>query len=189
VYHGFITSGDQKMSKSLGNVINPLDLVKEYGPEPVRYFLLRHVHPFEDSDVTLEKIKEAYNAGLANGLGNLASRILTLSEKYLEKCPEIPEQTDLAEYFGFFEKFDVKQAADHAWEKISELDKFIQMTEPFKVIKINETQGKKLISDMVVRLYEIARMLAPLLPETSETLKTLIKENKKPATPLFLRRD
>ena len=189
VYHGFITSGDQKMSKSLGNVINPLDLVKEYGPEPVRYFLLRHVHPFEDSDVTEEKIKEAYNANLANGLGNLASRILTLAEKYLEKCPKIPEQTDFNEYFGFFEKFDVQAAADRVWEKISELDKFIQTTEPFKVIKISETEGKKLISDLVVRLYEIARMLNPLLPNTSETLKNLIKENKKPAAPLFLRRD
>ncbi|MDP9249729.1 MAG: methionine--tRNA ligase [bacterium] len=189
VYHGFITSGGQKMSKSLGNVINPLDLVKEYGTDAVRYFLLRHVSPFDDSDVTLGGVKEAYNANLANGLGNLASRILTLAEKYLEKCPALSETTDPVEYFGFFEKFDVKAAADHTWEKISELDKFIQITEPFKVIKINETQGKKLISDMVVRLYEIAQMLNPLLPETGEILKNLIKENKKPSQPLFLRRD
>jgi methionyl-tRNA synthetase len=188
VYHGFITSGGQKMSKSLGNVINPLELARDYGPEAVRYFLLRHVNSFEDSDVTPESFKESYNAGLANGLGNLASRILTLAEKYLDKCPAIPEETDFTEYFGFFEKFDVKAAADHVWEKISELDKFIQITEPFKVIKINETEGKKLISDLVGRLYEIARMLNPLLPGTSETLKNLIKENKKPAKPLFMRK-
>jgi methionyl-tRNA synthetase len=189
VYHGFITSGGQKMSKSLGNVINPLDLVNEYGTDAVRYFLLRHVSPFEDSDVTPEGIKEAYNANLANGLGNLASRILTLSEKYLEKCPEIPEKSDFTEYFNSFEKFDVKSATDYIWNEIGELDKFIQETEPFKVIKVDEAKGKELISGMVVRLYKIARALNPIMPETNVTLKKLIKANKKPEAPLFLRKD
>jgi methionyl-tRNA synthetase len=189
VYHGFINSGGQKMSKSLGNVINPFDLVKEYGGEAVRYFLLRHVHPFEDSDVTLDKIKEIYNANLANGLGNLTSRILTLSEKYLDKCPEIPEKSDFSEYFGFFEQFDIKQAADYVWNEIGELDKFIQETEPFKVVKVDEKKGKELITDMVLRLYRIARMLNPIMPETNVVLKKLIKENKKPDQPLFLRKD
>ena len=78
------------MSKSLGNVINPAEMVAEYDTEALRYFLLREISSFEDSPFTKERFKEAYNSGLANGLGNLASRILTLSEKYLEKCPEIP---------------------------------------------------------------------------------------------------
>jgi len=189
VYHGFITSGGQKMSKSLGNVINPLDLVNEYGTDAMRYFLLRHVHPFEDSDVTLEGIKEAYNAGLANGLGNLASRILTLSEKYLEKCPEIPEKSDFKDYFSFYEKFNIKEAVDYVWQEIGILDKYIQETEPFKVIKVDEQKGRELISEMVVRLYIIARMLNPIMPETNEKLKKLIRENKKPEAPLFLRKD
>jgi methionyl-tRNA synthetase len=66
------------MSKSLGNVISPSDLINEYGTEAVRYFLLRHLHPFEDSDFTLERFKEMYNANLANGLGNLVARIMKL---------------------------------------------------------------------------------------------------------------
>ncbi|HEY4512955.1 MAG TPA: methionine--tRNA ligase [Candidatus Paceibacterota bacterium] len=189
VYHGFITSGGQKMSKSLGNVINPLDLVKEYGTDAVRYFLLRHVSSFEDSDVTLEAIKEAYNSGLANGLGNLASRILTLSEKYLETCPAIPDNLIPKEFFEILDTFDTKKATDYVWNKIGELDRFIQETEPFKVIKVDEEKGKKLISDMVVRLYQIARMLNPLMPDTNVTLKKLIRENKKPEVPLFVRKD
>ena len=189
VYHGFITSGGQKMSKSLGNVINPLDLVKEYGTDAVRYFLLRHVSSFEDSDVTLEAIKEAYNSGLANGLGNLASRILTLSEKYLETCPAIPDNLIPKEFFEILDTFDTKKATDYVWNKIGELDRFIQDTEPFKVIKVDEEKGKKLISDMVVRLYQIARMLNPLMPDTNVTLKKLIRENKKPEVPLFVRKD
>lgn len=190
VYHGFITGeGGIKMSKSVGNVVSPDEIVQEYGTDALRYFLLREISPFEDSPFTMERFKEAYNANLANGLGNLASRILTLSEKYLEKCPEIPEKSDFTEFFGFFEKFDIKQAADYIWREIGELDRFIQETEPFKVVKVDEVKGKKLISEMVLRLYQIARMLNPIMPETSITLKKLIKENKKPAQPLFLRKD
>ena len=188
-YHGFINSGGQKMSKSLGNVISPIDLVNEYGTDAVRYYLLRHIHPVEDSDMTLDKFKEAYNANLANGLGNLVSRILTLSQKYLEKCPEIPEKSDFTEYFNFFESFEINKAADYIWNEISELDKYIQATEPFKIIKTDEAKGKELISEMVLRLYRIARMLNPIMPQTNTLIKKLIKENKAPEKPLFARKD
>src|SRR3990172_10269370 len=99
VYHGFITGeGGIKMSKSIGNVINPNEIVKEYGTDALRYFLLREISTFEDSPFTMERFKDAYNAGLANGLGNLTSRILTLSEKYLP-APAGLGKTDLAEQF------------------------------------------------------------------------------------------
>jgi methionyl-tRNA synthetase len=190
VYHGFITGeGGIKMSKSIGNVVNPNEIVKEYGTDALRYFLLREISPFEDSPFTMERFKDAYNANLANGLGNLASRILTLSSKHLPKCPEIPEKHDFSEYFSFFEKFDLKQATDYVWKEIGELDKFIQETEPFKVVKVDEKKGRELISDIVLRLYRIARMLNPIMPETNVLLKKLIKENKKPERPLFLRKD
>src|SRR3989338_5264684 len=190
IYHGFITGeGGIKMSKSLGNVVNPMQIMEEYGVDALRYFLLREISSFEDSPFTMERFKDAYNANLANGLGNLASRILTLSEKYSDKCPNIPEQSDFEEYFKIYETFDIKKAADYVWHKIVELDKKIQATEPFKVVKTDPEKGKKLISEMVVELYVIARMLNPLLPETNVKLKELIKANKKPETPLFLRKD
>ncbi len=190
MYHGFITGeGGIKMSKSIGNVINPNDIANEYGTDALRYFLLREISTFEDSPFTNERFKDSYNANLANGLGNLASRILTLSEKYLEKCPEIPEKSDFSFYFQFFENFEIKQAIDYVWNEIGELDKFIQDTEPFKVIKIDKMKGEELIVSMVIRLYGIARMLSPVLPDTSITLKRLIKTNKKPEQPLFFRKD
>lgn len=189
VVNGFITGeGGIRMSKSLGNGVDPKDVVSEYGTDALRYFLLREVGSFEDSPFTMERFKEAYNSGLANGLGNLTSRILTLSEKYLDKCPEIPEQNDFREYFSFYESFDIKKAADYVWEKITELDKIIQETQPFKVIKNNEAKGKEMIKDLVLKLYAIARMLNPIMSETSVKLKELIKQNKKPETPLFIRR-
>ena len=119
----------------------------------------------------------------------MISRILTLSEKYLDKCPKIPEKSDFTEFFGFFEKFDIKQTMDYIWNEIGELDKFIQKTEPFKVVKVNEKKGKELISDIVIRLYRIAGILNPIMPETNILLKKLIKENKKPEKPLFPRKN
>jgi methionyl-tRNA synthetase len=190
VVDGFITGdGGIRMSKTLGNVVDPRDVVAEYGVDALRYFLLKEVSSFEDSPFTMERFKDAYNSGLANGLGNLVSRIMTLSEKYLEKCPEIPERSDFSEYFSFYEKFDIKQATDFVWSEIASLDKFIQETEPFKVVKVDENKGKELISNMVIRLYTISRMLNPIMPETNTILKKLIKENKKPEKPLFLRKE
>ncbi|MFA6393051.1 MAG: methionine--tRNA ligase [Candidatus Paceibacterota bacterium] len=189
IVNGFITAeGGVRMSKSLGNGVDPKEIVEEYGTDALRYFLLREISSFEDSPFTLERFKDSYNSGLANGLGNLASRILTLSEKYLEKCPEIPEKTDFAEYFEIYENFDLKKATDYVWGKIAELDKVIQETEPFKMVKVDVEKGKEMIKDLVLKLYIIARMLNPLMPETNIKLKQLIKENKKPETPLFLRK-
>jgi methionyl-tRNA synthetase len=190
VVNGFITAeGGVRMSKSLGNGVDPRDIVNEYGTDALRYFLLREVGSFEDSPFTLERFKDSYNSGLANGLGNLASRILTLSEKYLDKCPEISENEDFTEYFKNYEEFDLKKATEFVWEKIGELDKIIQETEPFKVIKVDEVKGKEMIKELVLKLYTITRMLNPLMPETNAKLKKLIKENKKPETPLFLRKE
>jgi len=190
IIDGFITGeGGVKMSKSLNNVVSPDEIIKEYGTDALRYFLLREISSFEDSPFTIERFKEAYNANLANGLGNLISRIMTLAEKHLAKHPKVSEKFDSKEYFNFFDKFDIKQASDYVWHKISELDKYIQETEPFKVIKTDKQKGEKLISDMVASLYEIAVMLNPIIPETSAHLKDLIKENKKPEKPLFMRKD
>ena len=190
VINGFITAdGGLKMSKTLGNGVDPKDVVAEYGTDALRFFLAKEISSFEDSPFTMDRFKDAYNSGLANGLGNLTSRILTLSEKYLEQCPEIPEQSIPQEFFNHLERFDIKQATEFIWNEIQEMDKTIQSTEPFKVVKVDFEKGKELITDLVLRLYTVARMLNPIMPETNTTLKALIKANKKPEQPLFLRKD
>ena len=197
VVNGFITGdGGIRMSKTLGNVIDPRDIVKEYGTDALRYFLLREVSSFEDSPFTIERFKDAYNSGLANGLGNLSSRILTLSEKYLpagntvlgESISDYDESIS-KEFLGYLEEFDIKKAIDFVWDKIQDLDKTIAETSPFKVVKIDEQKGKEMIADLVLNLNKIAQMLIPLLPETAQKISELIKENKKPENPLFLRRE
>jgi methionyl-tRNA synthetase len=188
-YHGFITSGGQKMSKSLGNVIDPLALVQEYGTDAVRYFLARHVHPFEDSDVTPERLKEAYNADLANGIGNLASRIMQLAEKNLDAPIARPEPKEFAqEYTDALRAYEFNRALEYVWSEIQRLDRKIVETEPFKVVKTDTEKGKAMIAELAAELYVVVRMLNPFMPETNAKLKEAILANKKPEN-LFPRKD
>lgn len=190
VVNGHITAdGGIKMSKSLGNVVDPKELSAEYGVDALRYFLLREVSSFEDSPFTKERFKEAYNANLANGLGNLVSRVMKMAENNLEGPVTIPEWEDMSNYFNWLEKFEITKACDYIWNEIGEMDKFIQDNQPFKVVKTEKLAGQKMITDLVVRLYSVARMLNPILPETSTKIKALIKSNKSPEAPLFLRKD
>ncbi len=195
IINGFINSDGQKMSKSLGNVISPYDVVSEYGTDALRYYVARELSTFEDSDMTMEKFKEAYNANLANGLGNLTSRIMKMAESNIEKLnaekiEQLEEEKITDEFFDYLEKFEINKATDFVWKEIGEMDKYIQENQPFKVVKDERTreQGEKMIQDLVLRLYSVARMLDPILPETSDKIKKLIKENKSPEVPLFARK-
>ncbi len=189
IYHGFITGeGGIKMSKSLGNVISPNEVVQEYGTDSLRYFLLREISPFEDSPFTMERFKDAYNAGLANGLGNLVSRIMKLAETYLDGPIEIEKRFKFI-VGSHVDSFDLKTAMDIIWGNISELDEKIQREEPFKLVKIDKEKGKEKIKDLVALLRDNAKFLEPFLPETSEKILKLIRENKMPEKPLFLRKN
>jgi methionyl-tRNA synthetase len=190
IINGFITGdGGIKMSKSIGNVVNPYDVVQEYGTEALRFFLLSEVSSFEDSPFTMERFKQSYNAKLANGIGNLTSRIMKMATTNLDPCPEIPEQSIPEDWIDAMNNFDIKAACDIVFRHVSELDAIIQAKEPFKLVKTDREAGITIIKDLVVRLYTIARMLNPILPETNEKLKALIRAHQMPENPLFLRKD
>ncbi|HVU80347.1 MAG TPA: methionine--tRNA ligase [Candidatus Paceibacterota bacterium] len=186
--HGFITSGGKKMSKSLGNVIDPEELLQEYGVDAMRYFLARHINPFEDGDITREHFKDAYNADLANGLGNLAARIMQLAQTHLEKGTRPGATGFPGAYTEAIEKFEVNKALDFVWSEIARLDQKITDTQPFKLVKTDVEAGKNLITELTQELYLVARMLNPFMPETNAKLKQAILDNKKPEN-LFPRRD
>ena len=190
VINGFFTGeGGVKMSKSIGNAVNPYDVVEEYGAEALRYFVCAEVSMFEDSPVSMDLIKQAYNAKLANGLGNLVSRIMKMAQDNLDSPVEIPEREDFSKYFDLINNFEIGKATNIIWQEISVLDLLIQDKKPFKLVKENPEEGKKIIEELVVKLYSIARKLNPILPETSAKIKELIKQNKMPAKPLFARKD
>lgn len=193
VIHGFITSGGQKMSKSLGNVINPFDVIEEFGTEALRYYVARHVHPFEDSDLTMDRFKEVYNADLANGLGNLVSRVIKMSSSYgvsidmggLESF-EGKVENDFNEALN---NYEFNKALEIVWKIIQNADKRIQDEQPFKLIKTDEQKAKQILSEILNDIYRIAKMLEIIIPETAKKILEILKENKMPETPLFPRKD
>ncbi|TSC87066.1 MAG: methionyl-tRNA synthetase [Parcubacteria group bacterium Gr01-1014_8] len=188
VYHGFITSGGQKMSKSVGNVIDPLAIVDEYGVDALRYFLARHVHPFEDSDFTMERFKEAYNADLANGIGNAAARIMTLAEKHLDKPVEV-SPAEFADYFiESMNKYEFNETVAHVTAFVVALDELITSKEPFKLVKSDPESAKTVITDGVRMLWSLNYHLQIFMPDTAQKIQQAIKENKKPEN-LFPRKE
>ena len=185
--HGFLNIDSQKISKSIGNVIHPKEVVEKYGTDAFRYYVLRHVHPFEDSDFTYPRFEETYNANLANGLGNLVARVLKLAEDHLDGPVDVKDEDFPKEYTDALDKFEFNVAADYIWKRIGDADQKITDTEPFKLIKTDSEKAKEIIHDLTVEIYNIAHLLEPFLPETSEKIKIAVKENKKPES-LFERK-
>ncbi len=193
VINGFVTDeGGLKMSKSVGDTVNPFDIVAEFGADALRYFVTRELSPFEDSPFTLEKFKEAYNANLANGLGNLVSRIMKMATTHGVILSDEDKKTV---YYGanhdddFTRDFDLSKRMDAIWKNIASINESIQRTEPFKKIKVNPEEAKKDIYVMLYHLFGVALALEPFLPETSLKIQALIKEGKMPEQPLFARKD
>lgn len=184
--HGFITSGGQKMSKSLGNVINPVDLMDTYGTDAVRYVLLRHVSHTEDSDLTLGAIHDHYTAHLTNGLGNLVARVMTLAEKHLPQPVALSSadtQMDQA-FLIAIDAFRFNEAMDLVFAKVAAADVFMAERMPYKKIK-SEDAGERDSAQhdmeyLVRQIANIATHLVPAMPRTAEIIMEAVRTNKKP---------
>jgi methionyl-tRNA synthetase len=183
-YHGFINSGGQKMSKSLGNVISPYELVDKYGTEATRYLLLRHVHPVEDSDVTWERLNEWYTANLVNGLGNLVARVMKLAETHLDAPVSLTEDDTRVEtvFTDLIETFQFQQAMDLIFEHVSKGDEYMTSEEPYKKIKepATEAQAREVITELVKHVAKIGAHLESVMPATCEQILMAVSTNTKP---------
>jgi len=185
--HGFITVGGQKMSKSLGNVIDPFELVEKYGTDAVRYFLLREASPFEDLDFTYQKFEKRYNSDLAAGLGNLVARVITMAARLNSKFEILnSKQIQNSKFKTMINKtqknwkraldeFKFNEALISIWELISFCDKYIEKEHPWEKSK----KQISVINDLLISLKNIAHFLEPFLPETSGKIQKQI-ESKKP---------
>lgn len=178
--HGFVTVNGQKMSKSLGNMINPFELVKKYGTDPVRYYLLREITPTEDGDFSYEKFEQRYNADLAGGIGNLLARSMALAKKpaFKLKKPGAKIKKEVAktqkEVKESIEEFKFNEALKSIWDLISFCDKYINQEKPWE----SKENASQVVSDMLFSLEEISSMLVPFLPSTSERIASAIKNRE-----------
>lgn len=172
--NGYLTSGGQKMSKTLGNVIDPLQVISDYSVDTLRFYLLRDVPYGEDGDATLERIKERHNNDLAAGLGNLAQRVLSMVKRYeIEKDEKNGlNQEEIDKIHQLTEKYKFQEALSGIWELIARVNKNIAEFEPWNLAKEGKTdQLQEFLSKSYWQVLDIADLINPFLPETSEEIK------------------
>ncbi len=191
VVDGFVTGeGGKKMSKSLGNTINPFEIVEQFGTDTLRYFVTKELATFEDSPASLNLISEAYNTGLVNGLGNMASRVINMAISYdafpveLAKASDIfnsePTNNDYADYHQAFKDFNIQKVMNIIWQKITHIDETVEKEQPFKLWKTDQEKTKSIMRELIAQLTIIAHLLAPLLPQSSEKILSSISDKIKP---------
>ncbi len=185
--HGFINVDGQKMSKSLGNVVDPVALVKKYGVDAVKYYLLREIPSTEDGDFSYEKFEQRYNSDLAGGIGNLLARTIALTKKpnFALKKPSAKIKKEIKnvdkDCKKHLEEFKFNESLKSIWELIAFCDKYINEEKPWE----GKENFSQVVGDILFALNEIAELLAPFLPQTSEKIKKAVEARK--SEPLFPR--
>jgi len=186
--HGFITSEGQKMSKSLGNVVDPLEYVEKHGADALRYFLLKEIPTTDDGDFSKDRFVTVYNSELANSLGNLVNRVVMMTEKYAGgKVPDLKMSKDVGNRLKFYEEkyeeafrsFDLKVACETLVDVVDFGNKYIDEKKPWAMAKAGE-KTDQVMYDLLEILSEIYRFSLPVIPNAAEKIaQQLSLENGK----------
>lgn len=177
--HGFITMNGEKMSKSVGNVVSPKDIVAKYGVDAFRYYFLRHIPSYNDGDFTWEAFEASYNNELANELGNAVQRTVAMITKYqsgvIGEIP--PAQHDSAPISDAIEQCRFDRALDEIWDQVRGLNQYIDEEKPWVIAKSGDMDHlREVLAYQASCLLEIADLLTPFLPDTSERIRKVFAE-------------
>ena len=183
--HGYLTIGGEKISKSLGNVVDPFVIIEKYTSDVVRYFLLREIPSDGDGDFSEEKLKERYQGDLANGLGNLVQRVVTLIEKGLDSelvySPDTIQKEVIkksasieAIWHEKIKNFKLHEALAAVWDLIGFANAYVDQHKPWKTIEENPKHFLETITNLVFLLLSINKMISPFLPETSDKIYKIL---------------
>jgi len=172
--HGFVNVDGKKMSKSLGNVVAPADIVAKYGADAFRYFFIRHIPSSGDGDFSWKRLESAYNDELADQLGNAVSRTAAMIANYQNGLiGDIPEPGhDIEPYQRAIAQCRFDQALEEVWEQVKGLNQYIEETKPWEIAKgKDENHLREVLAYQSACLLEIASLLAPFMPETAEKIQ------------------
>lgn len=192
--HGFITVDGQKMSKSIGNVVAPKDLIAEFGVDAVRYYFLRHIPAYEDGDFSHNRLLEVYNNELANELGNAVQRTAAMIMQYQNGLiGDIPDaEHDTAQYWQAIEDCRFDRALDEVWDQVRGLNQYIDEAKPWEIKKTGDTDHlREVLAYQASCLLEIADLLLPFMPEAAKKIKFVFSEGliRPMETSLFPRKE
>lgn len=178
--HGFVNVSGAKMSKTVGNVIDPNDVIDQYGLDAFRYYFARHIPTLDDGDFTWEKFETAYNNELGNDLGNAVQRVAGMITRYqagvigdLEKG-----EHDMQPYRQAIEALEFNKALDEVWLTVRSLNQYIETVKPWEIAKNRQTDPEaeshlaEVLAHAAGTLLQIADLLVPFLPSTAEAIHT-----------------
>lgn len=193
--HGHIQVDGVKMSKTIGNVVNPLEILDNYGTDAFRYFFARHIPTQDDGDFTWERFEKSYNNELGNDLGNLVSRILNMLNKYQAGVINQATATkhDESAYFEAMTNFNFTQALEEVWAYVRSLNQYIDTVKPWEIAKrrVEDPEAEHHLTEVLdyltTSIQQIATMLTPFMPETADKISQLFAPGviQQPITPLF----
>lgn len=177
--HGFVNVGGAKMSKTVGNVVDPNQIIDEYGLDAFRYFFSRHIPTLEDGDFTWEKFENAYNLELGNDLGNLVLRVASMVTRYQSGVigDAAKGDHDMKPYFDAMNELRFNHALDQTWTNVRGINRYIEMVKPWEIAKKRETDPEaeahlgEVLGQAVGSLLQIADELTPFLPATADAIR------------------
>ncbi len=189
--HGYFTINGQKMSKTIGNVIDPNELVAKFGAEATKYLLVSPFSFGSESDIKQSDFVIKYNADLVNGLGNLVNRVTNMIEQYLGGVIDKPLTSDLPEQVGqSLEQLKLREALLAIWSVVQTANEIIDKQQPWALYKAGKTEEvKNILQNLASDLYSVALAIKPFLPQTASRIEQIILASKvvKPVEPLFKR--
>ncbi len=181
--HGFVNVGGSKMSKTVGNVVDPNEIIDEYGVEAFRYFFTRHIPTLDDGDFTWEKFETAYNNELANDLGNLVSRVVNMLTRYQAGVigDGAMAEHDMQLYREAMDRLEFDKAIDRVWVMVRSLNQYIEEVKPWEIAKKREKEPDaeahltEVLSHCASSLLQIADLLVPFMPETAAKMHAIFE--------------
>ena len=179
--HGHISSGGVKMSKSIGNVVDPNEVIDNYGLDAFRYYFSRHIPTLDDGDFTWDKFENAYNNELGNDLGNLVSRVANMVKKYQSGVIGDIEanEHDMHDFFDYMKRLEFNKAIDEVWASVKAHNQYIERVKPWEIAKKakedreEEPHLAEVLNHSVGGILQIAEMLTPFIPDSAEKIKSI----------------